>query len=73
MHWKNKHLRLIFPKVKIKYSKKKCVQDNVVVVFNANTWKYFNYGKSDNGSTIGFVCVHCYDSKDLNILDNEKV
>ena len=28
--------------------------------------KYLNYGRSANGSTIGYACEHCHDSKELS-------
>jgi hypothetical protein len=40
--------------------------DSVIVALNADKEKYLNYEISTSGSTIGNVCVHCYDSKELN-------
>ena len=34
--------------------------------------KYLNYGRSANGSTIGYVCVQCHDSEELNFLEYRK-
>jgi len=35
--------------------------------------KYLNYGRSDNGSTVGCVCVHCHDSDELNFFGVPKI
>ena len=43
-----------------------CVYDRVVEALNAKKEKYLNYETSANDNTIGYVCVHCHDSKELN-------
>ena len=50
----------------MKYSKKACVYDSVVVSLNAEKEKHLNYEACANSNTIGYVCVHCQDSKKLN-------
>ena len=50
----------------MKYSKKACVHDRVVVALNAEVEKYLNYETSASGSKNGYVWVHCHDSRELN-------
>ena len=45
---------------------KVCSHVNVIVALNADKEKYLNYETSTSGSTIGNVCMHCHDSKELN-------
>jgi len=49
----------------MKYSKKVCKHDKVVVTLNADKDKYLNYETSTNGNTIGNVCVCYHDSERL--------
>jgi len=50
----------------MKHFKKVCSHDSVIVALNADKEKYLNYEISTGGSTIGYVCVRCHDSKELN-------
>ena len=50
----------------MKYSKKVCAHDKVIVVLNANKDKYFNYETSINGYLFENVSIHCHDIERLN-------
>jgi len=45
---------------------KVCLHNKVIVALNADKEKYLNFETSTGGSTIGNVCMHCHDSKELN-------
>jgi len=49
----------------MKYSKKVCVQDKVIVALNAQQEKYLNYQTSTIGNTIGNVCLRFRESDKL--------
>ena len=51
----------------MKYSKKVCAHDKVIVVLNADKDKYLNYETSSSVNTIGNVCVHFHGSKRSNL------
>ena len=53
-------------KVKIKYFKKVCAYDRVIVTLNADINKHLNYETSTNGDSTGNVCKYCHDTEKLN-------
>jgi hypothetical protein len=52
--------------MKMKYSKKVCAHDKIIVAMNAEKKKYLKYKISINGDSIGNICVRCHDSEELH-------
>ena len=72
VHWNNKHLHLIFKKVKIKYSKKVRSRDKGIVALCVDKDKCLGYEISSDGDFVGnlYLCIH--DSRDLIPLEHRK-
>ena len=47
----------------MKYFKKVCAHDKVIIELSTDKEKYLNHETSTSCNTIGNVCVHCQDSE----------
>ena len=56
MHWKDKHI-IFKKKLKMKYSKKLCAHNKVIVTLNNDKDKYLNYETTTSGDTFGNICI----------------
>ena len=50
----------------MEHFEKVCSHDSVIEALNAGKEKCLNYEIGTSGNTIGNVCVHYHDSKELN-------